>query len=49
MRHMHHSSRARGTDLGLQTSMSLPRNINVKEAIELYVLYCPQKVGDIGT
>ena len=37
--HMHHSSRSRGTVLSLQTSLSLTRNMNIKEAIELYYIF----------
>ena len=41
-KHVHdecYSSRARGTVLSLQTSMSLSRNISVKVAIELYYIF----------
>ena len=37
--HMHYSSRACGTVLFLQTSLSLTRNLNVKVAIELYYIF----------
>ena len=37
--HEHHSSRACGTVLCLQTSPSLTRNMNVKVAIELYYIF----------
>ena len=37
--HVHHSSRARGTVLFLQTIMSVTRNMNVKVAIELYYIF----------
>ena len=37
--HAHHSSRAPGTVLSLQTSVSLTRNINVKLATELYYIF----------
>ena len=37
--HMHHGSRAGGTVLSLQTSLSLTRNMNVKVAIELYYVF----------
>ena len=37
--HVHQSSRARGTDLSLQTSTWLTRNMNVKVAIELYYIF----------
>ena len=36
---MHHSSRARGTVLSLQTSLSLTENMKVKVAIELYYIF----------
>ena len=36
---VHHISRARGTVLSLQTSLSLTRNMNVKVAIELYYIF----------
>ena len=39
VRHLHHSSRAHGTVLSLQTSQSLTRNMNVKVAIELYYIF----------
>ena len=34
--HLHHSSRARGTVLSLQTSLSLTRDMNITVAKELY-------------
>ena len=37
--HMQQSSRAHGTVLSLQTSLSLTRNMNVKVAIELYYIF----------
>ena len=37
--HVHHSSRARGTVLSLQTSLSLARNMNVKVAKKLYYIF----------
>ena len=37
--HVHHSSRARGTVLFLQTSPSLTRHMNVKVAVELYYIF----------
>ena len=37
--HVHLSSRACGTVLSLQTSLSLTRNMNVKVAIELYYIF----------
>ena len=37
--HMHHSSKARGTVLSLQTNPSLTRNMNVKVAIELHYIF----------
>ena len=37
--HLHHSSRACGTLLSLQTSLSLTRNINAKVAIELCYIF----------
>ena len=39
VRHVHHSFRARGTVLSLQTSQSLTRNMNVKVAIERYYTF----------
>ena len=36
---MHHSSRACGTVLSLQTSLSLTRNMNVTVAKELYYIF----------
>ena len=36
---VHHSSRARGTVLSLQTSLSLTRNMNVTVAKELYYIF----------
>ena len=35
----HSSSRAIGTVLSLQSSLSLPRNMNIKVAIELYYIF----------
>ena len=37
--HVHHSSRARGTFLSLQTSLSLTRNMKVKVAKELCYIF----------
>ena len=37
--HVHHSSRARGTVLSLQTSLLLTRNMNVTVAKELYYIF----------
>ena len=37
--HVHHSSRARGTVLSLQTSLSLARNMNVEVAKKLYYIF----------
>ena len=39
MHHVHHSSRARGTVLSLQTCPPLTRNMNIKVAIELYYIF----------
>ena len=36
--HVHHSSRARGTVLSLQTSLPLTRNQNVTVAKDLYYI-----------
>ena len=38
-KHVHHSSRARGTVLSPQTCPSLTRNMNVKVAIELHDIF----------
>ena len=35
----HHSSRAHGAVLSLETSLSLTRNMNIKVAIELYYIF----------
>ena len=37
--HVHHSSRARGTVLFLQTSLPLTKNMNVKVTVELYYVF----------
>ena len=39
VRQVHDGSRARGTVLSLQTSLSLVRNLNVKVAIELHNIF----------
>ena len=39
MHHVHHRSKACGTVLSLQTSLSLTRNNNVNLAIELYYIF----------
>ena len=39
MHRLHHSTRACGIVLSLQTSLSLTRNINVKVALELYYIF----------
>ena len=44
---VHYSSRARGTVLSLQTSLSLTRNMNVKVVIQLYYIF--SKIQNLDT
>ena len=37
--HFHHSSGARETDIFLQTSLPLTRNMNAKIAVEVYYIF----------
>ena len=39
IKHVHHSSRAHGTFLSLQTRLSMTRIMNVKVAKELYYIF----------